>query len=310
MNCINCKNIEDFYNNFKTEDYNNFLTNIIYENTKNELIRKKKSFYKIFFLKFRKKHLVKKFKDQKIMLGNSLWDYAKDIFVNKLQYKLLYDFLCDNKSKQTLLDILSYKVTFNRDYLKNNIRPTQDQYLDSNIMSFSDKEVIVDCGAYIGDNILTYFKYMKTASKYYAIEPDKDNIEIAKRIMSEEKYKNIEYYTLATGNENKTMKFTSFGAGSYIDTQGKEEINIVRIDDFIKEPITFIKMDIEGSEIDTLKGALNQIKNNKPKLAICAYHKPDDLWKIPQYVLSIRNDYKVYLRLYLSTFCESVLYFV
>lgn len=36
----------------------------------------------------------------------------------------------------------------------------------------------------------------------------------------------------------------------------------------------------------------------------------DDLWKITQYVLSIRNDYKVYLRLYLSTFCESVLYFV
>lgn len=67
-------------------------------------------------------------------------------------------------------------------------------------------------------------------------------------------------------------------------------------------------MDIEGSELDTIHGAYNQIKMNKPKLAICAYHKPGDLWLLTKEILAIRNDYKVSLRQY-GNGCEEVLYF-
>lgn len=309
MHRISCDNIEDFYKNIDLDNINVFLANQIIENKKAELT-KKNAYIKLFFLKFRKNYLLKKIQNKKIMLNNSLYDYAKDVFLNKNEYINLFNLLNDEKSKQTLLDILLYKVTFDRSYLNNNIRPAQDQYLDSKIMNFSDKEVVVDCGAYIGDNALTYFKYMKTVSKYYVIEPDKVNLDIAKRILSEEDYENIVYYQYATGSEDKTMKFTSSGAGGFVDNQGDDEIKIIKIDSLVKEPVTFIKMDIEGSEIDTLKGASRQISENKPKLAVCAYHKPNDLWKITQEVLNIRNDYKVYLRLYMSSFCEAVLYFV
>jgi len=67
-------------------------------------------------------------------------------------------------------------------------------------------------------------------------------------------------------------------------------------------------MDIEGAEIESLKGAREQIKNNKPKLAICAYHKPDDAWQIVKTLTKLRPDYKFYFRLYFSPYCEAVIY--
>ena len=309
MKALNSSNIEEFYKNFDNIDVDKFIKDCFFENKKEVLLRNKK-YVKILLLYLNRYSLLKKLTKKKIMLNYSLYDYAKDIFNNKNEYIKLYNLLGDSLSKETLLDILKYKVTFDRTYLNNNIRPTQDQYLDSRIMNFTDEEVVVDCGAYIGDSILTYYKYVKSVAKYYALEPDLQNFNNAKRILSYEDFKNIEFCRVATGNENKTLKFTSSEAAGFVSDEGNNEVQIVKLDDFIKEPITFIKMDIEGSELSTLQGAANQIKNNKPKLAICAYHKPDDLWNLTNEILSMRSDYKVYLRLYLSTFCEAVLYFV
>lgn len=304
-----CSNINEFYNKLGTENAEEFVLESYMEKKKQELQSRKK-YWKLFLLKFNKIRYLKKIQSKPIMLNNTLYDYAADVFKNKQEYCELYNLLSDEISKKTLLDVLAYKVTFDRGYLDLNMRPTQDQYLDSKIMKFTDREVVVDCGGYIGDNALTFFKYAKSASKYYLLEPDCNNLEHAKRILAEEPYNNIEYCLLATGSENKTVCFSSNGAGGNINNVGEIEIQMIKLDDFVKEPISFIKMDIEGCEIDTLTGAFNQIKQNKPKLAICAYHKPDDLWKITKKVLSTRNDYKVFLRLYLSTFCETVLYFV
>lgn len=73
-------------------------------------------------------------------------------------------------------------------------------------------------------------------------------------------------------------------------------------------PITFIKMDIEGSELEALKGAKETIKQFKPKLAICVYHKKEDLLEIPQYILSLNPGYKLFLRNAASIPTDVVLY--
>ena len=67
-------------------------------------------------------------------------------------------------------------------------------------------------------------------------------------------------------------------------------------------------MDIEGSEEAALKGAIKTIKKHKPKLAICAYHKPDDLCVLPQLIKSMVPEYKLYLDHYTINFTETVLY--
>ena len=52
----------------------------------------------------------------------------------------------------------------------------------------------------------------------------------------------------------------------------------------------------------------NTIIRNKPKLAICVYHKPCDLWEIPLLIKSIVPEYKIYLRHYSGSILESVCY--
>ena len=74
------------------------------------------------------------------------------------------------------------------------------------------------------------------------------------------------------------------------------------------EKATFIKMDIEGSEINALKGGANTIKKYRPRLAISVYHKPEDIIEILSYILELCEDYKFYLRAYEYNEAGVVLY--
>ena len=60
--------------------------------------------------------------------------------------------------------------------------------------------------------------------------------------------------------------------------------------------ISILKLDIEGAEINGLNGAKNIIREQKPKLAICLYHRPEDLWEIPCLIHEINPDYKMIVK--------------
>jgi hypothetical protein len=76
----------------------------------------------------------------------------------------------------------------------------------------------------------------------------------------------------------------------------------------INIPINYIKMDIEGAEMDALRGSLEVLKRNKPSLAISAYHKPEDLWEIGLWLDGLDLGYKFALRQYGHQCFDTVLY--
>jgi hypothetical protein len=78
---------------------------------------------------------------------------------------------------------------------------------------------------------------------------------------------------------NKRVKVKTMTSDSFC-----KEYNVERVD--------FIKIDTEGSEREILKGAKETIRRFKPRMAIAAYHLPDDKKMIPELVVSIRDDYK------------------
>ncbi len=100
------------------------------------------------------------------------------------------------------------------------------------------------------------------------------------------------------------------GSSSKVCSNGVNVIEVDKLDNMIKTPVSFIKMDIEGAEGDAIEGAQETIRKYHPKLALSVYHKADDLWKIPEQIFSIRKDYKIYLRHYTEGFAETVMYFV
>ena len=127
--------------------------------------------------------------------------------------------------------------------------------------------------------------------------------------MKEEQLLNVVVHESALWSKREDLCFLENGAGSRVEKSGALTIKGVSLDNIIKnEKVTFIKMDVEGSELAALKGAKNTIIKYHPKLAICIYHKPEDILEIPAYILELVPEYKFYIRHYTSCMWETVLY--
>lgn len=173
-----------------------------------------------------------------------------------------------------------------------------------------DNEIIIDAGCYDGDTAIRFLKWGGEKVKHvYSFEFDPDNVLMCR--------KNLEPYmdrvTLiekGTWDREETLRVFSDGTtASNVFTEGSVEVHLTTIDSVVKdEPVTFIKMDVEGSELKSLMGAKNTIIKNRPRLVICMYHKPEDLCEIPEYILSIVPEYKFYLRHYSSSSASTILY--
>ena len=69
-------------------------------------------------------------------------------------------------------------------------------------------------------------------------------------------------------------------------------------------------MDVEGSELSALRGGQETIKKHRPILAVCLYHKGEDLYEIPLYLRDLLSDYHYFIRKYSQHPFELVLYAV
>ena len=217
------------------------------------------------------------------------------------EFEWLYNRLADYRSRCVLYGILAHWITYNPRLIKKIQEPLFADYFDLDIMPLHDQEVIVDLGMYIGDTVVAYRNVCKTHKKWYCYEVDARNIPIAQKNLRG--IPNVEIRQKAVCDHDGYV-YMSLHADSSSNIVGKGEVRVpaVTLDEDIKEPVTLIKMDIEGSEQAALRGSIQHIKNEKPKLAICTYHGNYDIWQIPRLIDSIRGDYKFYMR-YNGTDC-------
>lgn len=155
---------------------------------------------------------------------------------------------------------------------------------------------------------------MKKCPVYHKIicfEPEVDNRRCIQERVRRTAAQRIEIYPVGVWDKKDTLYFQGNGSSAKVADFGKTRVEVDAIDEMVKDKVTFIKMDIEGSELRALMGASNIIQRDKPKLAICVYHKPEDIVMIPQYIQSLVPEYKLYLRHYSNYFAtETVLYAV
>lgn len=225
----------------------------------------------------------------------------------------IYKKLSDEKSKKVFVAFLNQKISMNWGYL--NKTKSDHQYFEESLVKFSEHEVFVDCGAYDGDTALAFIEALdrQGISSYdaiYSFEPDADNYEK----LIEKGLKNHHCIQKGLTDVQGNAKFSKAGtSGRIIDGENTSEdqnaISLETIDNALAgQRTTMIKMDIEGFELAALKGAKNTIKQYKPMLAICVYHKKEDLWEIADYIHSLVPEYKLYMRNYENTATELVLY--
>lgn len=226
--------------------------------------------------------------------ANSLKEHIDD-------YVFIYNKLSDYRSKKLLYAILNNWYNFDFVTIASALEKNYEQYLDLDILKPDSDEVIVDLGAYTADTVLNYISTFGEDSykKIYCYEITKETFEVLKGNLR--KYKNIEFVNKAASDHEGVLYINENETGASANTikeTGNKEVIATTIDNDIKDKVTLIKMDIEGSEQKALKGCENHIKNEHPKLLISVYHNHEDLYKIPLMINDMDPSYKFYLRCY------------
>lgn len=218
------------------------------------------------------------------------------------------DILADKKSESVFMEIVERRNKKQLD-CSDLIENEKTQYFDNDIVSNCKDEVFIDGGAFIGDTIEDFEKWANTGyKKIYAYEADLDNYKILQKISQNNK--KIRCINKALWNKKEKLKFTSDKSRSLLTDDGIVVVEAEPLHVETGDKVTFIKLDIEGAELEALEGMKDIILENRPKLAICIYHKYDDLWKIPQYIHQLVPEYRLYVRHYHYTWEETVLYAV
>ncbi len=229
---------------------------------------------------------------------------VENMLLNKEKVSMVYEWLEDDLSKETYEKIVKFRLI--DDSIEVPTLSQENQYFEPGIYLPDDKAAFVDCGAFNGISMQTFLKINGNKFEhYYGFEPDKYNFQMLKNYVSglpdELKNKADIYESAVYDKCGKGMLYSLDGPGSFMADIGNEEVETVTIDKVLnKNRATYIKMNIEGSELKALKGAENTVKEFKPMLAVAGYHKTWDLWEVPIIIKTFREDYKINLRSYMN----------
>ena len=226
------------------------------------------------------------------LYGDLLFD--SNYYISKIkEFEQTKELLCDEKSKQTFENVVLSKLTGKIEPLFECCVENSEPY--ESFLKFSEDEIYCDLGAYRGDTVFEFVANAKNHSKIYAFEPDvktfKKLCENTRNIKNE-----VNINACVCAFDGKTVFSMSGSRGSSVKDKGVP-VDCVTLDSVLNgSAATFIKMDIEGEEAAAIKGAEKTILKYKPKMQIACYHRSEDIIEIPKAVLSLRDDYKIYMR--------------
>jgi FkbM family methyltransferase len=231
--------------------------------------------------------------------------------------------LADDESKSTYQRIIAF-----RQYRDSAVAPyhgIRHQYLPPDLIRLTTNDVCVDGGAFIGDTALKFIRRAApegrslsrraraAAVPVVCFEPDPANFEILARVARD--YPTITPIQAATYREDTDLTFeTGLSFASHVAAgaaaPGAMTVAAKAIDHVPEcAEATYIKMDVEGSELDTLLGAQQVIERNRPKLAVCIYHSDEDMLRLAEWLHERYPFYRLYVRHHSRfTEIETVLY--
>lgn len=220
----------------------------------------------------------------------TLYTYEKEI-------NEAYNLLEDEQSRKVFIDSLEYRVSGKISYLFD-CQSERDEVF-KNIIKLGTSETFVDLGAYRGDTVEEFL--LSTHGLYekiYALEPDKKNYE--KLIENMGTLDNAEFINKASWCDKRVISFSGGGGRNSNVLEGSDKDEVVHttdVDSILNgEKATYVKMDVEGAESETLEGLSYTLKTYKPKLIVSAYHKTADLFTLPLKIKELNPEYKIYLR--------------
>jgi FkbM family methyltransferase len=244
-----------------------------------------------------------------ILVWVSTWFFAKNA------PGFVYDSFYDFGFFRMIQDITGGGYNFNN---ASDHSTLKEQYLcDNDILK--PGMIVIDSGAFTGDTAEIFSAIVGNTGMVYSFEPTESSF----KLLQEKKLANVQCIQKGLYEKECELIFEqseqSPAANKFIQTSLETynqiiKIPVTSIDKFVNDNnisrIDFIKMDIEGSELNALKGAKNTINENKPDMAICIYHNlGNDMIDIPIWLVSNFGDiYNFKIMHHSKGWGESVIY--
>lgn len=226
------------------------------------------------------------------------------------EHAAVRDVFADADSRRTLDALMMYRLTWDQAWLDHVRMPEKSIYFAPGLLPIGGDEVLVDGGAYDGDTARAFAE--RTGGRYrhiHAFELDPDNAARFAAKSSDMPNVSLHACGLWDGPARVNLK-GEIDLGRRIDASQPGEHRLEALDDLDIGQVTLIKLDVEGAEANALRGAGRTIARHRPAMAICAYHKPDDLSVLTRQLMDMPGGYRLKLRHHSPLLFDSVIYAV
>ena len=186
------------------------------------------------------------------------------------------------------------------------------------LISAKSGDVVIDAGGCYGDTALYFAAQVGEKGKVYTFEFIPNNIELFNKNvqLNSDFVKVIELVKKPLWDKaDVPVYYRDMGSGSKVSfdkLENSEQVLTTTIDSLVRErelsKVDFVKMDIEGAELNALDGCAKTIAQFKPTLAISVYHSLGDFGDIAKKILDLNPNYKLYLGHYTIHAEETILF--
>ena len=235
--------------------------------------------------------------------GDNVFDsaFAEE---NEDRLERVYDLLEDDVSRVCFENYVNYKLTGRADYLTGSETPDDEKELLKNVLPGT---CFLDLGAYNGDTVRRYMELLPDAAGAVAVEPERHSYKKLCAVCEEYGGKVTPVHALISDHTGEGIMTSSHGrgtrsgnitgAGAGINSVKTVPVQLESIDSLMEgKKAGFIKFDVEGAELEAIRGGRETIKKHGPVLMVSCYHRSEDLFVLPEEISKIRSDYRMYIR--------------
>lgn len=247
-------------------------------------------------------------------ITGSFLDFVEAPAREKFHYISAFLRMDDERSRQVFDKLIGMRTTLSIALADQVKSPYGEEYFDEEFVSSSQAARFVDAGAAAGDTLEKLEGRFGSVEQAWLFEPElpayyeglkrfsgRSEVWLFNMGLDEAASRAIYSPELSYDFMREIKSDVPAGITSYI--QG------VPLDSIVSGRVGLFKLDIEGMEARALRGGKGIIARDKPVIAVCAYHRADDYWKLIDEVLSIRQDYRIGIRLYADILVDITLYF-
>lgn len=241
-------------------------------------------------------------------LGWRFWLARRDIYrANAAAIARVFSWLDDDASRQALASTIAFRLGQGFGAAPQPCSAPQ-YFPDLVLAGLSAATTFVDGGAYDGDTLIDANRRLRL-ERAYAFEPDPGNFRtLAQRcaVLTTP----VTCFPCGLSDTTATLPCQlGEGEACSIRSDGPDVMPVACLDECLPNSrVDFLKLDVEGHEIQALRGAQLTIRRWRPVLAVAGYHLCDDLWKIPDAMRELHGDYRIAYRTHAHNTFDSVFY--